>query len=273
MPYLLVNGHKLYYYSEVEHPDETAFPWALVLLVHGAAGTHRRWRKQIPALAQGFFTLAMDLPGHGLSDRWTGLVNIESYAKTVKGFWEEAKRQWPGLSRLVLVGHSMGGAIVLDYVLRYPEGVAGAVVMSSAARLRVAPEFLLALRQGSYPLDLITAAFGPHAPGSLVSQEREEVNRVEPDIRYLDFLACDAFDRTAEASGIRVPVFLIGGGQDRLVPPRYQYRLNEIIPGSRILIIEDAGHMVMLEQPAAVNDALSGFISSVLGSLRPVQDN
>lgn len=164
----------------------------------------------------------------------------------------------------------MGGAIVLEHLLRYPDGVAGAVVIASAARLRVAPEFLSVLRQGSYPLELITTAFAPHAPGSLVSEEREEVSRIEADIRYLDFLACDAFDRAAEVSGIKVPMLIIGGGRDRLVPPKHQYRLNETIPGSRILIIDDAGHMVMLEQPSAVNDALRGFIRSVLESMGPV---
>jgi pimeloyl-ACP methyl ester carboxylesterase len=253
MPYLSVSAERVYYAHR--RPVPAAQP--PVVFVHGAGGTHQPWLHQVRDLP-GAPSYAPDLPGHGRSEG-PGRDRIPAYGDWLVGFLDEAR-----LQQAVLFGHSMGGAIVLDVALRYPQRVAGLGLVASGARLRVAPALLDALRQDPKTgVQLITDwAFGPEAPEEMVRLARRQMDLIAPDVLYGDFVACDDFDLTARLAEIRVPTFVLCGTQDRMTPVKYATYLRDQIAGATLTLVEGAGHMVMLEQPQAVTRALDTFLAS-----------
>jgi pimeloyl-ACP methyl ester carboxylesterase len=180
------------------------------------------------------------------------------------GDWLAAFLDELALEQAVLVGHSMGGAIILDLALRYPKRVAGLVLVASGARLRVAPALLEALRQEPEEgVKLIAEwAFGPEASQEMVRLARRQMSMVPPDVLYGDFLACDRFDVVDHLGEIATPAFVLCGTQDRMTPVKYATYLRDQIDGATLTLVEGAGHMVMLEQPQAVSTALAHFLES-----------
>jgi pimeloyl-ACP methyl ester carboxylesterase len=251
MPYTNVAGEKVFYFH---HQGDPKGQRALVF-VHGAGGSHLNWPPQLRRLA-GANTYALDLPGHGQSEG-QGRTSISAYADFVAAFLDTL-----GLEKVTLVGHSMGGATALDFALRYPERLAGLVLVGSGARLRVASAILNGIHQDfQATLRLICDyAFAPDAPGQLKRIGRRQMGQTDPDVLYGDFAACDAFDVMDRLSEIRCPTLAICGTADRLTFPKYSTYLRDNIPGAQLALIEGAGHMVMLEQPEAVSQAIADFI-------------
>ncbi len=215
-----------------------------IVLIHGAGGNHLHWPAALRRLPDAR-VYAIDLPGHGRSDG-PGRTSIEEYAADVVGFLDGV-----GLERAILVGHSMGGAIAQTVALRYPERVAGLVLVGTGARLRVSPLILEGILQNfAGVLDLMDEwAWGPETPPELVARGRRMMARVDPQVLWGDFVACDRFDVRDQVGKISAPTLIITGSEDRMTPPRFGQWLEEHIPGARFVLVEGAGHMVMLEKP------------------------
>jgi len=252
MPYTNVAGEKIFYFH---HQGDPRGQRALVF-VHGAGGSHLHWPPQLRRLS-GANTYALDLPGHGKS-KGQGRTSIRAYADFVAAFLETL-----GLEKVTLVGHSMGGATALDFALRYPEGLAGLVLVGSGARLRVAQAILDGVRQDfQAAVHLICDyAFALDVPEQLKREGRRQMGQTHPDVLYGDFAACDAFDVMDHLGEIRCPTLAICGTADRLTPPKYSIYLRDNIPAAQLALIEGAGHMVMLEQPEAVSQVIADFMS------------
>ena len=260
MPTLTVAGERAYYAHRRSLPEERP----PVVFVHGAGGTHRHWLYQVRDLP-GAQTYTLDLPGHGRSGG-PGKDSIAVYADWLIAFLDAA-----GLGRVILVGHSMGGAICLDTALRYPARVAGLGLVATGARLRVAPAILEGLQ--SQPEDAVRLindlAFGPEAPPELVRLGRRQMAATPPEVIYGDFLACDRFDARERLGGLALPAAVVCGTQDRLTPPRYAVYLRDHIAGASLHLVEGTGHMVMIEQPAAVVRVLVGLADRVAEGTLP----
>lgn len=252
MPKVCING-KMYHYA-AGIPDRE--PEGVVVFVHGAGGNHRHWSFQVPSLGLKRLTLAVDLPGHGLSEGQAA-KSIGEYAEFIYDFAEHVSG-----SRFFLAGHSMGGAIAMDFALRFPEKLAGLILVGTGARLRVAPALLETFGSGRHFMPLIDLAYGPDTPAELVDLAREEMRQTNPDVHYSDFLACDAFDIMERVGEINTPTLVLGASEDRLTPLKYSRYLAEQIKNARLEIIEGAGHMMTLEKPEAVNRYIEQFTTS-----------
>ncbi len=276
MPRITVQGKSIYFVTGELFPDDERKVGPLLLFIHGAGHTGRKWRHQVERLGRDYYTMAVDLPGHGESEGFGGaappgadgpddLVTVGRYAAFVAGLWEAIRERWVEVPGLILAGHSMGGAVAIEYALSRPRDLVGLVLISTGARLRVHPDFLAALRRGAYPMEMVSAAYGPYAPAALIQRERKEADLVPPDIRYRDFLACNAFDRMHDLGRIGVPTLVLTGERDRLTPPKFGQYLAERIPGARMVTVEGAGHMVMLESPDRVSREIDRFVAEILG--------
>ncbi|MCJ7569410.1 MAG: alpha/beta hydrolase, partial [Anaerolineales bacterium] len=84
-----------------------------------------------------------------------------------------------------------------------------------------------------------------------------------PEVIHGDFTACNQFDICDHLPEIRVPSLILCGEQDRLTPLKYARHLNEQIPDSTLVLIEGAGHMVMLERPLEVAEVVEHFLASL----------
>ncbi len=254
MPYLTVAGYEAHYVQRRPVPAEQP----PVLFVHGAGGTHQQWLYQVRDLDRAP-SFAPDLPGHGRSEG-TGRDSIAAY-----GDWLVAFADAAGLERAVWVGHSMGGAIALDVALRYPERVAGLGLVSTGARLRVAPVLLEGIRQDKEAAvdQLSEWLYGPEADAELVRQGRRQMNEIPADVLYGDFAACDRFDVMDRLGEIAAPTIVVCGTKDRMTPSKYSVYLRDQIAGAELRLVEGAGHMVMVEQPQAVIQAVTALLEKL----------
>lgn len=251
MPYLPVDGFRAHYVHRRPVPAD-APP---VLFIHGAGGSHQHWLYQVRDLPSAS-SYAVDLPGHGRSEG-AGRDSIESYGDFVEAFLDAAE-----VKRVVLVGHSMGGAIALDLALRYPSRVAGLGLVATGARLRVAPVILEGIRNDPEATVALIGewVYGPEASPELVRLGSRQMSATPPAVLHGDFVACDGFDVRGRLVELNLPVAILCGTQDRLTPPKYANYLRDQIGGATLNLIEGAGHMVMVENPTEVNKTLTALL-------------
>jgi pimeloyl-ACP methyl ester carboxylesterase len=227
-----------------------------LLLIHGAGGSHLLWPPQLRALPEQM-VLALDLPGHGRS-AGPGRDTVAGYATAVINLMDALD-----LEQAVLGGHSMGGAISLWAALEYPQRVAALVLMATGARLRVAPAIvdgLLTDLEGT--LNLIASwSYGPAAPDGVRQLAVRAMQEANPPVTRGDFLACDQYDVRDRLAEIKVPTLVLSGSDDKMTPPKFAEYLVSQIPHAELRVFQNAGHMLTLEQPDQVAEAVQQFLS------------
>ncbi|MEW6567598.1 MAG: alpha/beta hydrolase [Chloroflexota bacterium] len=228
-----------------------------LVLIHGAAGNHLFWPPQLRRL-EVTTVFALDLPGHGRS-AGEGRDCIESYVEDLL--------RWIGALRLgpcVLAGHSMGSAVALMTALTQADRVAGLILVGAGGRLRVHPLILEKAASEATFVEavglIVQAAYGPHANRRLVELGRKRMLASRPEVLLHDLKACDSFDVLERLGEITAPALVLCGQEDQLTPEKYSRRLGEAMPQAEVQVVPDAGHMLMLEQPAAVADAARRFL-------------
>lgn len=225
-----------------------------IVFIHGAGGNQKVWVNQVEYFKN---SLAINLPGH---DGGEGKRSIDEYVEYVKHFLDER-----GLKEVVLVGHSMGGAIAQMFALKYPDYLKAVVLVCTGAKLRVLPKiFELIMQNYSKAVELIVdMALSKNTSQTIKKQVIEELLKAKPEVVYGDFEACDKFDIMEQVANIKVRTLIICGSEDMLTPVKYSKYLNEKIANSILKIIDGSGHMVMLEKPKEFNSILEEFLNSL----------
>ena len=251
MPYANTSKGTLFY-TRSRGPAEKP----TLVLVHGAGGSRLSWPAELRRLP-GATVYTLDLPGHGRSEG-PGRDTIGDYAEVVAAFFHAA-----GIEQAVVAGHSMGGAIALTLALGFADRVAGLVLVATGARLRVTPAILDGIRRDpDQTVELITRlAWSPQAKRALIELGRQTLQETHPDVIFGDFTACNHFDMMGQMEEIESPTLVIGGTADQLTPSRYARFMGETIRGAQCVLIEEAGHMLMLERPADTAEAVQEFLA------------
>ena len=228
-----------------------------VVLIHGAGGSHLSWPPEIRRLV-GYNVYAIDLPGHGKSDSH-GEQTVSVYAEQVLA-WMEALN----LYRVFVVGHSMGGAIAISIAVNTPARVVGLGLLGIGIPLEVPKDILENL---SNPImvpsalnRLMALSFGTGANPRLVELVSKRLAETRISVLQGDFLACIRYNMMEAIEMIDQPVILISGAQDQIVPLRHVQLLSKKIKGAELVVIPDAGHMVMLEHSTEVAEQLVEFL-------------
>jgi pimeloyl-ACP methyl ester carboxylesterase len=228
-----------------------------LVFIHGAGGSSKVWTYQKRYFSDHEITL-VNLPGHG-GIPGNGRKTISDYVEDVRKYIKSGKSS-------ILIGHSMGGAITLQYVLKYP--AAACVLAGTGAKLRVVPTILKNIVDHyEQTVDLILDNAIHNKTEQIITHSRREMLTTPPRVTYNDFLACDTFNVMEEIHRISIPTLVIAGRQDVLTPLKYSQYLADNIKGARLEIIENCGHMAMLEQPEAFNSAIERFLSTLPGAL------
>lgn len=229
-----------------------------LLLVHGAGGSHLSWPAELRRLS-GASVVAIDLPGHGRSSP-PGCDTIQAYADDVARFIAATN-----LDRVVIMGHSLGGAVALNLALRHHPKLSGLVLIGAGARLRVAPAILDQL-----PVDfagtvefILKHTWSAAADEELIAAGRGLMLEQDPIVYHGDFKACNSFDAMGSLDEIQLPTLVISGDSDLLTPAKYGKYLADNIPGARFVIIEKGGHMLAMEQPEAVAASVGNFLADI----------
>lgn len=247
---IIVNDNRITFLDENDSSSN------VVIFIHGSGATKHTWMNQISSDLNGYRKIALDLPGHGESTG-SGLTSIELYSSFIKSFTEKLN-----LKNIVLAGHSMGGAIVQNFALNYPDKVKAVVLAGTGAKLKVHQDILKqTLENINYAQNL---AYCEHTDKKIIEQAEIEFNFTSEKVRYNDFLACNNFDVMEKVKNITAKTLVIVGNCDKLTPLKYAFYLQTQIKGSTLKIIENAGHMSMWEKPDYFNCTLNDFLGSIL---------
>ena len=249
-----------------------------VLFIHGLGSSADRWLDIPDALSMAaLHTIAMDLPGFGLSDKPVDMdYTIGQFVRLVADFIPQAgmaKDKESGTNKTTVVGHSLGGYVAAQLAVEHPELVDGLVLIDTSGML-----------EGPTPLlqQYHDAAMSP---------TRESVRAIFQQLvadpqRIADALVDgfiyrisqpgakrafkSAFDnsvysqigagRLRQIGGRKIPTLIIWGRHDNLIPLEYSKIFQETIGGSKVEIVEDAGHAPFAEKPAIVCQLLQKFL-------------
>jgi pimeloyl-ACP methyl ester carboxylesterase len=217
-----------------------------VILVHGLSGSMRWWSRNAQALAQNYRVYLVDLPGFGTMSRVRtrfALVNVAQ--------WLLAWMKAIDIRRAHFVGHSMGGYICIWIAAHHPEVVSRLVLISPAVLSRIRSVW-------GYALPLVTTVRYLKRGFFLILAY--DALRAGPFtlLRVTnDLLSIDAEEDIAK---IKEPVLLIWGENDTLVPPSVGQILRTKIVSSRLVILEDASHVSMYDQPEQFNRLVEAFL-------------
>ncbi|MEY7848187.1 alpha/beta fold hydrolase [Natrarchaeobius sp. A-rgal3] len=231
---------------------------APICCVHGSGCSRDLWRFQRTLAAENP-VVALDLSGHGDStdvDATTGYSTLSAYADDLLAVVERSDAR-------ILLGSSLGGAVVVHALLERDLEVDAAIVTGTGARMGVLDDLLQWLEA-----DFDRAVEFLHQPGCFFADPDPALRERSIETMYdcgqavtrRDFRTCHEFDVRERLEEIDVPILAIYGDGDRLTPPWYHEFLAAEIPDAQAVEITDAGHLSMLERPDAFNDAVATFL-------------
>jgi pimeloyl-ACP methyl ester carboxylesterase len=259
MPEVSVRGRRLAYEVQPVGLDKSSLT---VVFIHGSGGDREDWRAQLDGLPQIANVIALELPGHGESDP-PGEATVEAYAQWVADFVDVM-----GLQTVMLVGCSLGSAITQWIALFSPKTwLVGIGLVGAGARLRVHPAFLEGLRQDKQKALAMLSDFclSPATGEPLRERLREKYLKTSAELVHGDLSACNEFDVMDSIHKLRLPTWILVGEDDQLTPVKYARYLHEVIAGSRLGVVPQAGHLVMMERPEEFNRLLAEFLTELDG--------
>lgn len=247
-----------------------------LLFVHAFPLNRRMWAPQLSALSSGARCVAPDLRGFGESTAGTTEWTVDRFADDLACVLDHLK-----IPRATVCGLSLGGYITLAFWRRHRDRVRALVLADTrataddgkarqkrrdtiaAAHEKGAREVAVGSMEGL--LGKTTRARGGE-PVALAQSILEEA-RVE-GVAGASEAMMNRPDSTPDLAGISVPTLVVVGNEDALTPVQDSRAMAEAIPGARLEIIQEAGHLSNLERPAAFNLLLREFVSSLTDSAR-----
>ena len=219
--------------------------------IHGSGSSREAWHYQLAAFDD---ITALNLPGHPDGDLIPSIDGMVSWLHSEIG----------DMGDVVLFGHSLGGAIVMQYALAYPTHVKALVLVGTGARLRVHPKILEDLERDI----AANAEWDSYAGYERIAPEVAEVmarRRRENGLqsRLNDLSACNTFDLVSRIEELAMPTIAICGTDDVMTPPKYTQFLTEKMPNARGVVIEGGTHQVHVEKPTEVNAAIEAFLATL----------
>ena len=241
-----------------------------LVLIHGAGLNRTVWTLFTRYFARrGYNVVAPDLPGHGHSEG-DALPSIEAMGRWVNTFLDLCAKEYSDLSLedVRLAGHSMGSLVALQAVGDQPIRYASVALLGTAYPMVVGAPLLNAAKANDQAaVDMITL-FG-HSPASRLGRNpiagvsvmnvgAALLQNAAPGVLHNDLAACNNYaegEQAAAAAGAS-SVTLILGVDDQMTLPKGGHALASLIAGSRVIEIEDCGHMMLGEQPEATLQAM-----------------
>ena len=165
-----------------------------------------------------------------------------------------------------MCGNSLGGAVIQSYYFTYPSKISALILVGTGGRLRVAPIILesLANNYEEFLKTLLSGAFYRKTSKNIIEAYISESSTIGPEVTFQDFSICDKFDMLEKISSIKIPCLIIVGAEDKLTPVKYSNFFHEKININEYKIIQEAGHMVMLEKTDEFNKVTEDFIQKYL---------
>ena len=262
------------------HDDDEGFELAYVdsgerptlLLIHGFPLSSSMWNEQVDRLGDLARVIAVDLRGHGNSSAVPGTTDVGVLAEDCADLIAHLGVAAP----VVVCGHSMGGYVALELYRRHPEQVGALILVSTRAdadspEARAKRDATLAEVREKGTAKLVEAMLPKLLAPQTQTQRPELVDTVrawmnaasvEGVVGALEAMR-DRPDSTATLGALAVPVLVVHGTDDELIPPSEGEATHRAIAGSTLALIEGAGHLPNLEQRDAFDQAVIEFLIEV----------
>jgi 3-oxoadipate enol-lactonase len=274
--YADVNGIKICY--EIAGEGEPLF------LVHGFGSKKESWIAQFPVLSKHFKVIRFDNRGAGKSERPKGTYTMEIFADDIKGLMD-----YLGIDQTNIAGWSLGGMIVQNFVLKYPEKVKKVILINTNygfpdedgplvyKNMRLEEEkqkkidhvkaFWDAARSGYYikfrkemEANPSKKWYGLWSAEDLIGESIVDPPTAEDiEIQASALKTHETFDRLKT---IKSPTLILTASHDRLIPKSTMEEIHEQIPNSKFIVIDKAGHSSPLEKAPEVNQAIIDFLKN-----------
>ncbi|HUL20631.1 MAG TPA: alpha/beta hydrolase [Thermodesulfobacteriota bacterium] len=249
-----------------------------LVLIHGYGAGTWVWEKQTEVLSQGYKVYALDLIGHGFSDRPRIPYTPETYIHCLKNFMDGV-----GIEKATLIGNSMGGGVAWATAILFPERVDRLILIDC-----VPPDVLREVKNESFRMlaaiknipalpYLVIAVRNKNSIRKVLLECVSDINLIVPEVvnrqyqlsrikgttraLYSTFkYAKEALKLKDQFSRIRKPTLFIWGEKDLIFPPQLGEKLHRAIVDSKFLVIKNSGHIPMWETPDEVNRAIVDFL-------------
>jgi pyruvate dehydrogenase E2 component (dihydrolipoamide acetyltransferase) len=235
-----------------------------VLLLHGFGADLNSWMFNQPAWCEGRRTLALELPGHGLSSKDVGAADVAHFTDVIEAALAELE-----VERAHVVGHSMGGALAVSLAARRPEAVA---TLSLLAPAGLGPEinayfidaFVRAARRREAVEALQLLVHDPSLINRAMVEDFLRYKRLDGVAQALETIARAWFPQGRQAVSLAavlptlaMPVQAIWGRDDRIIPVAHA---EAVAPPARVYVLDGAGHLPHMEKAGEVNRLIRTMI-------------
>ena len=236
-----------------------------VLLLHAWGESRRSFDRLMPMLDDSVHAVAVDQRGHGEADKPMDGYSLAAFAEDISAFMEAV-----GIDSAVLLGSSSGGYVAQQVAVLSPHRVAGLVLVGSPRSLQGRPSFADEVERLSDPVDeaWVRASltwfpmFHPVPEWYVEDRVRDGAQTPAHVWRETFTGLCDATPPT-DLGSITCPTLILWGNRDGVLAREHEEDLARAIPGSRMIVYEDTGHLVLWEQPDRVAADLMAFVAAL----------
>lgn len=253
-----INGIKINYEFAGQGPT--------VVLIHGICMGLRQWDEQVKFLSDSYQCLTLDLRGHKFSS--PGKITIQHFAADILALLD-----YLGIAQAHFVGYSLGGMVVQEIYKQQSSRVLSMVLTSTTCLTKISRRRLWfshklgpIRRQSMETLGPVMARYScsaefpqedPQAYQDFVQMLQEH----DKDVYQETIMATSNLDYREILKDVEVPVLIIVGELDQVLPPKNSQMIKEIIPLSQLLLFPGTGHLLTYERAAEFNKAVADFLA------------
>jgi pimeloyl-ACP methyl ester carboxylesterase len=258
-----------------------------VILLHGFGASEFSWREVMEPLSTSGRVIAYDRPAFGLTERpmegnWTGTnpYSVQGNVELLDGLMDEL-----GVEKAILVGNSAGGEVAAAYAIEHPERVQGLVLVDPAVGKGNRGPFsqwaasLMALPQIRNLAPLLVRTIAGDMGNDTIRMAWHDPSRIDPEVYegYRKPLRADNWDKalyeftiarnpvsySERLADLAMPVLVVTGDDDRIVPTEQSIQLSKEIPGAELVVLKDCGHVPQEECPDQFMTSMQAFLEDV----------
>jgi len=255
-----------------------------IILLHGFGASEYSWREVMEPLSRSGRVIAYDRPGFGLTERpmdgnWTGTnpYSVQGNVELLEGLMNEL-----GVDKAVLVGNSAGGEVATAYAIEHPERVQGLVLVDPAVgngNKGPLPQWaypLMELPQIRHMAPLLVRSIAGDIGNNTIRMAWHDPSRITPEVYegYRKPLRADNWDKalyeftiagnpvsySEHLADLTIPVLVVTGDDDRIVPTAQSIQLSREIPGSELVVLKECGHVPQEECPDQLLPSVQAFL-------------
>ena len=250
MPYIDDIFYRLY------NGNPTGYSCPIILL-HGSGGSHLSWPGEMRRLDHKC-VIALDLPGHG-NTASSVCHSIQTLVFYLRRFY-----QGMGISRAVLVGHSLGALLALHYAAAYPGSVLGMLLLACGTSFSIPTSIFNQLRSPQRMERIVESfgriAFDEHSSQAIRREVLAPMHTLRKSTLLADLAICANFSNSANYGRISCPTKIIVGENDLITLPASACQLAFSLPDADYSILPNCGHLLLYEELDSVVKLMSGFL-------------